>query len=627
MQKLKPYFILVIAATLFTSTFGQKAPIKFGKIDIEDLKKEYYELDSSAPAVILCDYGSFSSNTFDFTRILRVKILKKEGYYFANNLFRTNFRTTIKGRTYNLNNGEIEVTKLKPESIYKERLNERYSNMRVAMPNVKEGSIIELQFTFRGLPYKWHFQSEVPVKWSELRLDPTLYVSFRKHFFGHESIDIVENYRWVAIDVPAFKKEPSINSSANYITKFEIEVQEISFPGYYQTYCTTWESVIDHLLNHDRFGEAFIYNSGYLKSLSGSIENLKLDTYNKLISAFDSIKQVKWNERSNIYSNYDYNGQLKFAFKKKVGNSADINLILIQLLKKLKFEVYPVALSTKKNGLLSPIYPSLDKLNYVIAYVKLDNEYIFLDATEELLPIGLLPERCINGKGRIINKNKSDWVNLKSNKKNKQIVYYDLVLNNKTYNFEGNLNCTRSDYAAYKFRKHYETFNSQEEYIYEFAKNHSGLIVHNSIINNIDSIYSPVNDEYELEIENQIINLDNKIMFYPMLVEQLRENPWKLENRKMPIDFSYKKDETCIIKITIPESYSISEIPKSLKMKMPDNSASFMYNVSVLGNIINISSKLNINTEIVTTAEYKNFKEFYNQIVAKHAEPIILKKN
>ncbi len=75
-------------------------------------------IDSTAPAVILCDYGYFNGNTFTFTRLLRIKILSKEGYDWANRTFTTFSKSNIRGITYNLEDGKVVEEKLKRSSIF-----------------------------------------------------------------------------------------------------------------------------------------------------------------------------------------------------------------------------------------------------------------------------------------------------------------------------------------------------------------------------------------------------------------------------------------------------------------------------------------------------------------------------
>lgn len=70
---------------------AQKAPIKFGDVSLDEVKMTSYEPDSSAEAVVLIDYGSSTMeyNQLDnwfklfFERTTRIKILKKDGYAYA----------------------------------------------------------------------------------------------------------------------------------------------------------------------------------------------------------------------------------------------------------------------------------------------------------------------------------------------------------------------------------------------------------------------------------------------------------------------------------------------------------------------------------------------------------------
>ena len=123
-----------------------KAPIKFGNVSLADLQMLSYDKDTSAPAVILCDYGFYNSGNYEFTRTLRIKILKKEGYHFADQIFETKFKSKISGYTYNLENGQIVKEKLSNKSIFEERVFEDYTRMRVSMPNVRVGSVIDIEY-------------------------------------------------------------------------------------------------------------------------------------------------------------------------------------------------------------------------------------------------------------------------------------------------------------------------------------------------------------------------------------------------------------------------------------------------------------------------------------------------
>ncbi len=241
---MKKIFLLPVMLCFFMHmNYAQKAPIKYGKVEMADLEMTAYPLDTSAAAAVLCDYGVFDQNSFQFRRLLRVKIFKKEGLSWADKVFSGSDKTAIKGVTYNLENGEIVETKLKNESIFKERVQEDYYRLRVAMPNCKVGSIYDIEFYYPGIPSSWYFQQDIPVRWSELIINQSPYIDFRKNFYGYEALSVNTDWRWVGKDMPAFKEEAYTNSIENYITKFEFDILSVHFPGYFKAYTTSWDAV------------------------------------------------------------------------------------------------------------------------------------------------------------------------------------------------------------------------------------------------------------------------------------------------------------------------------------------------------------------------------------------------
>ena len=583
---------------------------------------KFYPSDSSASSAILCDYGYFNSTRFEFVRTLRIKVFKKEGTSWGNQVFPVDSKAYIKGITFNLENGVVVESKLKSESIFEEKIMTNFYRTRVAMPNVKEGSIIDLEFTYNGLPGEWLFQQEVPVRWSELVIESSLSVNFKKIFFGFLPLSESSDTRWVAKEMPAFKKEPYMSSIKNYITKFDIELQNISSAGGgYMEFSTTWDAVNKRLDESNFFGKA-MEGCGFLNSIAKEIKKNFATSYERMVAADQIIKKsVKWNENESAFSTTE---NLVFAFNKKIGGAGDINLTLIELLKKMDFEVYPVVLSTRENGFLSMASPSLRKLNYVVAYVSLDGKKYFLDATEQFLPAGMLPPRCINLQGRLIDEGKSAWIDLIPDKKDKKYIKYDLTLDGDNV-LTGEIVRGNYDYAALDFRKKYEKFNSKEEYLRNLESENKGLSVIDCEISNLDSLNLPVVEKCHVKIKNAVTSAGNMLAINPFLFERLTSNPFQTEERKYPVDFVYPLEKTYIFMIALPEGAQVSELPKSLSMKLPDGSASVLYKVSALGNTVQLSYKFLINKVIYTEAEYSDLRALFSELVKKQSEQIMIK--
>lgn len=615
--------IITLFLSLFVmhlSLFSQKAPLKFGKVDKADLEMKVYPPDTSAAAVILCDYCTYDDNNYQSCRTLRIKILKKEGLDWANKTFPGDSKCTIRGITFNLEGDKIVESKLTSESIFKEKVTDNTYRTRVAMPNVKEGSVFDLEFAYSGLPREWWFQEEIPVRWSELDIGPFSNDDYvRKTITGVQSVSSdYQNNRWVAKDVPAFKEEPFMNNLTNYITKLYIEFAHTGSTDY----STTWNSVSNRLISNTYFG-ATLTGCWFLNNTVKEIEAKYTLPLDKLKAAHEAIrKAVKWNQIETLYTTVN---NLNRPFNNNIGNSADINLMLTMLARKLKLNADLVVLSTRNNGMLTEV-PSLSKLNYVVACVSIDDKKYFVDATEEFLPIGMLPVRCLNSNGRLIkiDDKMQEYISLKPDKKSKEVIHMDLKLESDLF-LTGHLSKTRFDYDALNFREDYQRFNSLEEYLKDFENDHQGLSVTKCEIKNQDSIYNPLLEEYDIKVKNKVTSTGDLFYINPLMYEQMESNPFKSEDRKYPVDFIYPTEKLYLFKLTIPENMQISEAPKSLTIKMPDNSAMVQYQATIVGKVVQVSYKLSINKPIFNCEEYANLRMFFSEIVKKHAEPIIIK--
>ncbi len=127
-------------------------------MEVADFQTKTYAKDTSAEAVVLCDYGQteFMYNNergfqTKFERTTRVCILKKSGYDWATvevPLYQSNAKegeklTDLKGYTYNLQNGQVVKEKMAKEAVFLEKKDENHLIQKFTLPNVKEGSVIE----------------------------------------------------------------------------------------------------------------------------------------------------------------------------------------------------------------------------------------------------------------------------------------------------------------------------------------------------------------------------------------------------------------------------------------------------------------------------------------------------
>ena len=116
------------------------------------------------------------------------------------------------------------------------------------------------------------------------------------------------------------------------------------------------------------------------------------------------------------------------------------------------------------------------------------------------------------------------------------------------------------------------------------------------------------------------------MMISPLLFEKTKTNPFKLKERLYPVEFPYPVNETLMFTWIIPEGYVVDQIPKPAIVALPGDGGKFYYSVAQNGNAVTIVSKIQINKTLFLPEEYELIKEFFNQIIAKQGEMILIKK-
>ncbi|MBP6977048.1 MAG: DUF3857 domain-containing protein [Lentimicrobiaceae bacterium] len=655
------------------SAHAQKDPVKYGKIEPGDLEMSFYDKDTSAHAVILADFGTSSFNYTDhsgfqlqFSRIIRIKFFHKEGFDYASAVIplyhsgeNKEKLIDLKGCTYNLVDGEIVKDKLTNDAIFTEEVSKTWDHVKFTMPNVREGSVVEYSYKivsdFLFNLQSWQFQFEIPVRWSEYRVTVPEYFYYNKTMYGYEPLEINENnttteqfnyivrpdravsnantsqesvqvlasyWRMAARDVPAFKEEAFMLSDENYLTKIEFELASIKFPQQMaKSFTQTWESIDNMLNKEDQFGGQ-LTKKEFVKDLADAINAQYSSPQEKANAAYDLVKStIAWNGKKDILAS----SNIRKAFNEKTGNVADVNLILIALLKGVGLEAYPVILSTRDHGIVHPSHPTVSKFNYLVAQVNINDQTFLMDATEKYSPIGLVPFRCLNFKGRIIKPEGSDWVAITPSHSHKQILLNELTMTPEGL-LTGKQSLQADGYAALDLRKEIHAESTPEAYIDKRKEKDPDITIQSFEIENLDSLDSPITRSYMLDIDNQVTVAGDMIYFNPMLTYGMDENPLKLEKRSYPVDLGHPIEESYILKFTVPEGFIIEEQPENAIINLPDNGGKFIYNVTFVGNMLQVMSKYTITQTLFTPDQYENIKEFFNQIVQKQNQQIVLKK-
>jgi hypothetical protein len=651
-----PTFLLTFCLFSF-NIFAQKPlPIEFGKIPMEDLQMKVYPKDSSAEAVVLCDYGEYSYSFGDYPNVIyrchvRIKILKKSGFDRANikilyresNDNRHERIRNLKAVTYNLENGDIINYPLDEKSIFDEKVNKNAHYQTFTLPQIREGSVIEYSYELEsGIWYdlrNWEFQKNIPVIWSELRAIIPGYFDFNmtlqsqiplsinentqgKQYFMRGSIeDPFLQYRFVMKAIPALKVEPFVTTIENFRSKLAFELAATYFPDQIKRdYSQTWEALNQTLLDNENFGKQI----KKFDAAEGIAKLLKLqhkDTLSIAKAAFKHIQNtMQWNDEERAFTG-DVN--LDKVYEKRIGNSAEINLMLVRLLRECGVNANPFILSTRANGRVSDLV-LLDRFNYTIAHITLGGKDIFLDASSSLMPFGVLPTRCLNERGRLVVRKNSRWIAINPEPVRKKITMVNMEINTDQ-SIKGTSKVSYFGHNAADFRASVIK-KGKDTYLTDYKKNRPNQTVESLQIINLDSLEDLAELEVKTKYNEAYTIAGERLYISPMLGQGEESNPFKVQERKYPVDFGVPQEETFIANYSIPDSYVVEEMPKQEVINLPNNGGKFLFSCNAENGILKVSSRIMLKRAIYSEAEYPSLREFYNRIVSKHAEQVVLKK-
>lgn len=666
-------FFTITLILFLTVGIAQAQDFKLGKVSIEELKEKIHPRDSAAAAAVLFEkaenklvYSQEHGFSIELVVKARIKIYKKEGYDWANKSVRYYLSNASKESvmfsdvvTYNLVDGKIEKTKLKSDGEFDEMINKYWGQKKITMPNVKEGSVIEYEYTLRspniGSPRDWYFQSDIPVNRSEYinyipeffvfntnvkgfiqpkitveKLNKNILLSSKERVnngqvtstnFVNENVPYLETKTtYVVENMPAIKEEAFVNNIRNYTTSIEQELSMTKFPNSMpKSYSTDWESVVKTIYEYEDFGPE-LNKTGYFEEDLKTVLTGLNSQEEKINAILNYVKSsVKWNE----YYGYSCNDGVRKAYKDKTGNVAEINLMLTAMLRHAGLNANPVLISTRSNGI--SFFPNRTAFNYVIAAVENGDQLILLDGSDSFSVPNVLPFRALNWFGRLIRKDGSSIA--------VDLMPKELSIDQKTMSFSfnekgevvGKIRSQKTKHRASLFRENIKG-EKEDTYLEKLENNNNKIEISEYSRNNEKELNLPAVESYSFLGTNLIENIGGKFYIDPLLFLTHKQNPFKQENREYPVDYGFPFLDKLAVTIEIPEGYKVESLPKSTTLKMNEDLGVFKYLIGLNGNTIQVSVSNQINSSLVSADDYVNLKAYYQKMIEKESEKIILSK-
>lgn len=648
-------FYLTFIFVLIITTADAQYKLKFGKIEDKDVKMTTYEADPDAGAVVLAEdmrvvFGlrnGYPLLTYYYH--VRIKVLDKKAFDEGNieipywSYRRGEKINKLKAQTINWENGKIVKTKVEKDAIFKEQKNKYISLNKFAFPNVKEGSVLEYSYQ-KDSDYfvsvdDYFFQRQIPVIWSQYSVRVLEFLKYRfdvqgKHRFtvqNQKPITMASangatgtEYQWLMKNIPALKPEPFITSMNDYYSAVRMRLSSFEpTGGFSEKYIGTWPQM-------NRFYYKEIAKKNFLKdNYSNKVWKVAEPLVQNIEKPLDKVKilydfvqkNIKWNEIDEIDPEHDAD----YCFDEKKGSNTEINLTLLALLKKAGIEAYPMLISTRDHQKPMNFLPYMYQFNQTLVVVNINEKSYFIDASHKDYPMQILHPNNLNTEGWIIKtETEGRWLNIPA-ARSKDILLPKLTLA-ADGTVTGEIQALHQGYIAQNCRAF---LKAESEAIYinqNYLVQNPSAVIENLTFDGLDDNTKKIKEKMDFESSEMSQVTDEMIYFSPFIKPTFTENPFKSENREIPVDMEYGIDNQYILKLTIPEGFIVESLPETAKIILPNNGGVFTLACSQKGQEIAVISKVRIDQTYYKPEEYPILRAFVDLVVNKQAEQIVLKR-
>jgi Domain of Unknown Function with PDB structure (DUF3857) len=643
-MKKNPYLLSVFLIPFFVA--GQKSIPDFGKIDIADLQLSSCMFEPDADAMKLFDVQEVEFDPSDYMiritteRRVRIKIFNERGYKNASiNIpyFSKKRSTKIKdldGVIYNLDSsGKIVVLKLSKKDFFKEKQEENIGVINFTFPNLRPGSVIEFRYkkveknTIQIDP--WIAQDQIPTAYASSLVTIPAIVDLSDKVFGADTLekrishitggryDRTKNI-YFRENIHSFQPEPFMSSYRDNLLRvvFLLLPAKFGIVTIHMEARSLWKMAGKALMELPEFGGQLNKDIPGTKLVIDSAKAIPTIP-ERLAFLYEYVKKRLSDKAEQTL----YPGNLIEAWNNQSANTAETNMILLNLLRKSGVKAFPLLISTRDHGKVDMNFPSLGQLNGIDILVSDSSKVYILDASLKFQSPYNPPFNILNRNALLLNEGNMQWIMVDDDRPLvRQITNIQASLN-EDGKISGTAYSWYHDYAKSYLLDTASQENAEDKF---FDKNPQGLKVISIKQQNQDNLYKPLEQEIAFTYEPQ--QTGDFYFINPQLFAANKENPFVKDNRITDIDLGCNQELSLKMNLSIPPGFQVDHLPQNILVRAPDSSFLFRRSIIAESSEIFLQQSFEIKQSLFYRDQYPGIQEFFKRVYALMSEEIVLKK-
>jgi hypothetical protein len=508
-------------------------------------------------------------------------------------------------------------------------------------PAVTEGAITNLNYTeiikdphFLGL---FRLGSYVPTKSVKLSIEfpknVTIgYIDFNTQNIGldfkKEEISNSNKYTWTVENLQGFQGEEDSESSLYYVPHIIVYIKSYEEDG-----------KVHNVLSETK--DLYQWYVSLIHKIDTNDLKMVYDIADKLT------KNIKYKrEKAETIFNWVQENITYVAFEdglggfvprsaasvctKRYGDCKDMANLLYEMLNHVGITSFRTWIGTRDRhySYLEVPTPMVD--NHMINTVVIENDTIFLDATDSYVPFGM-PSAFTQTKEALLGIDDQNFKIIKVPAQNPQQsvskIISNMTLDQETLNVSEKRSLTGYDkvdfISEYTYKKGDKT---DEEYLnttLALGNNKTKYI--NISKENFDNQNTPLILNYDLNIENYAKVIGNKSYVNMNIDRTLSKSNLDIKDRKYSKKIDYKFHKNFVTTFTVPKDYKVNYVPEESFFENPNYSFKIYYEVK--DNQIIQHKTITINTLRIENDEFESWNDFIKSIIKAYKKSIIIELN
>ena len=314
---------------------------------------------------------------------------------------------------------------------------------------------------------------------------------------------------------------------------------------------------------------------------------------------------------------------------KRYGDCKDMANLLYEMLNHVGIESYRTWIGTRDRPYSYWEVPTPMVDNHMITTVIIENDTIFLDATDSYVPYGM-PSAFTQTKEALLGIDKDSFkvikVPVQDMDKSVSEIHSVISIENNLVKVDETRSLTGYEkvefISDYTYKKGDKT---EEEYLnttLALGNNKTNYI--NITKDNFDNKNTPLVLKYTLNIDSYAKSVANKTFINLDIDKTLSQSKIDIKDRKFSKKIDHKFKKKFVTTFKIPEGYRVSDIPEELAY---DNEKfGFKISYSKEGNVITQHKLIYVNTLSVDNSEFEIWNDFIQSLTRAYKKSITIER-